>query len=64
MTVDRNGYCDNPECVSCKSARRPERTQGVGSGYVRGEFIPARCGHFYDREFWTHVTVSHGREVR
>ena len=29
-----------------------ERTLGAGSGYVRGS------------EFWTHVTVSHGREVR
>ena len=31
---------------------RPERTQGQGSGYVRG--MP----------FWTHVTTSYGRETR
>jgi hypothetical protein len=33
-------------------AGSPERTDGWGSGYVRGD------------RFWTRVTMSHGREVR
>ena len=49
---------DCPMCAKVEAARtarttsRPERTDGVGSGYLRGD------------QFWTHVTVSHGREVR
>ena len=61
---------DNPHPARVARARRrlasgPERTIGAGSGHVRGEFIPNHsAGHIYDKGFWTHVTVSHGREVR
>ena len=62
---------DCPICAKVEAARaarrtsRPERTDGVGSGYVRGQFIPhPGKGDLYDRGFWTHVTTSHGREVR
>ena len=51
--------CDDRTCSICeyvsrlhRAAKRPERTQGKGSGYVRG--MP----------FWTHVTTSYGRETR
>ena len=49
----RSTVCTGKDCPICaKIAARPERTQGQGSGYVRG--MP----------FWTHVTTSHGRETR
>ena len=49
----RTTVCSGKDCPICaKKASKPERTQGRGSGYVRGQ------------EFWKHVTVSHGREVR
>ena len=62
---------DKCSCIACEAARNTphiERADGKGSGYTRparGRFIPNHTGgDFYERGFWTHVTCSHGREVR